>query len=162
MQRNEFHFATVDIPYETARRLMRDDPARLLAACLDGTSQNRDETSGILDVEVDGVILGADVTLEIGDFDEVTEPLPLSRREIGWRAAERRGFFPALAGVLEVFPVGRARTQVAFTSHYRPPLKAVGALVDTVYLHRIADECLERFFGRLVESLEKVGSNSRA
>ncbi len=160
MQRDVFHFTTVEIPYEAARRFIRDDPVGLFVASLDGASQDKDDISGILDVDVEGIVLGADVTLEIGDFEEVIEPLPLSRRRIGWHAAEHTGIFPILMGELEVFPVGPARTQVTFTCHYRPPLKTFGAIVDTVYMHRIADECLERFFSRLVESLEKVGSRS--
>lgn len=162
MQRDVFHFKTVEIPYEAARRFMRDDPARLFSPALEGGSLEDDEIAGMLEVDLDGIILGADVTLEIGDYEEIVEPLPLSKRKIGWHAAEHAGMFPILGGELEVFPVGEGRTQVTFTCHYRPPLKAIGAIVDTVYLHRVADECLDKFFNRLVESLERLGSQSRS
>jgi len=95
-----------------------------------------------------------DLYTEGSDFEEIVDPLPLSKRKIGWDAAEHAGMFPSLGGELEVFPVGEGRTQVTFTCHYRPPLKAIGAIADTVYLHRVADECLDKFFNRLVESLE--------
>lgn len=162
MQRDVFHFETVDVPYEVARRFVSDDPERLFSPALEGHATESGEVSGLLEVDLDGIIFGADVTLEIGDFEEVVEPLPLARRKIGWHAAEHAGMFPILGGELEVFPVGDKKTQVTFTCHYRPPLKAVGAIVDTVYLHRVADECLDRFFKRLVGSLEQLGSRSRS
>lgn len=161
MQRDVFHFETVDVPYAVARRFMREDPEQLFLPALEGQPKQEGDVSGLLEVDLDGIILGADVTLEIGDFEEVVEPLPLARRKIGWHAAEHAGMFPILGGELEVFPVGDRKTQVTFTCHYRPPLKALGAIVDTVYLHRVADECLDRFFTRLVQSLEKIGSQSR-
>lgn len=141
---------------------MRDDPERLFSPALEGHAAHDGEVSGLLEVDLDGLIFGADVTLEIGDFTEVVEPLPLSRRTIGWHAAEHAGLFPILGGELEVFPVGDRKTQVTFTCHYRPPLKAVGAIADAVYLHRVAEECLDRFFERLIESLEQLSAQPRS
>ncbi|MDF1596531.1 MAG: hypothetical protein P1T08_10630 [Acidimicrobiia bacterium] len=154
MQRDVFHYETVGIPYEAARRFMRDDPARLFSPALDGTSVENDAVAGMLEIDLDGIIMGADVTLEIGDFEEVVAPLPLSKRKISWHASEHAGVYPILVGELEAFPAGAGRTQITFTCHYRPPLWAVGAVADTVYLHRVAEECLDRFFARLIESLE--------
>ncbi len=156
MQREVFHFKTVAVPYERVRRFMRDDPARLFAPALDESSTGEDEVGGLLDIDLDGIIVGADITLEIGQFEEIVAPLPLTRRAIGWRAAEHTSAFPRLDGELEVFPVDDDHTQVTFTCHYRPPLRAFGAIADTVYLHRVADECLERFFTRVIASLEAL------
>jgi hypothetical protein len=155
VQRDVFHFKTVGVPYETARRFIRDDPARLFSPALDGGSIEKDTIAGMLEVDLDGIIMGADVMLEIGDFEEIVAPLSLSKRKISWHASEHAGVFPILAGELEAFPAGDDRTQVTFTCHYRPPLWAVGAVADTLYLHRVAEDCLDRFFARLIESLER-------
>lgn len=160
MQRDVFHFKTIDIPYELARQFVRDDPAELFSATLDESIVDKGEIEGVLDVEHDGIILGTDIRLEIGDFEEIVEPLPLAKRKIGWHASEHTGMFPILAGEVEAFPVGSNSTQVTFTCHYRPPMKAVGAIADTVYLHRVAEDCLDRFFDRLVASLENLGAVS--
>ncbi|MDH5371969.1 MAG: hypothetical protein OEX97_03400 [Acidimicrobiia bacterium] len=154
MQREVFHFKTVAIPYDVARRFMRDDPGGLFSPAVDGSTTEKDTVVGLLEVDLDGIIMGADVTLEIGAFEEIVEPLPLSKRTLGWHASEHAGIFPILTGELEAFPAGDHSTQITFTCHYRPPLKAVGAVVDTVYLHRIADDCLERFFDRVIDTLE--------
>lgn len=153
MQRDVFHFKTVEVPYEVARRFMRDDPTRIFTPTLDGGAGDCDHIAGSLEIDVDGIVMGADVTLEIGEFEEIVTPLPLAKRRIGWHASEHESMFPILVGELEAFPFDVGRTQVTFTCHYRPPLSAVGAIVDTVYLHRIAEECLEKFFARLVDSL---------
>ncbi|MDQ6885025.1 MAG: hypothetical protein M3077_12470 [Candidatus Dormibacteraeota bacterium] len=49
---------------------------------------------------------------------------------IAWRATGVAGFFPVLDGDLEVAPLSPARTQLAFSGQYRPPLGLIGRTVD--------------------------------
>ncbi len=160
MHREVFHFRTVAVSYDRVRRFMRDDPDLLFSPALDGVAGTSDEIGGLLEVDLDGIVLGADVTLQIGEFEEVAAPLPLSRRRLGWHATRHTPAFPILEGELEAFPVDDDHTQVTFTCHYRPPLKAFGAIADTVFLHRVADECLDRFFNRVIACLEAQAMSS--
>ena len=158
MQRDVFHFKTVEVPYDVARRFMRDDPSRIFTPALDGGAGDCEQIAGSIEIDVDGIVMGAEVTLEIGEFEEIVTPLPLAKRRIGWHASEHEAIFPILVGELEAFPIDDGRTQVTFTCHYRPPLSAVGAIADRVYLHRVAEGCLDRFFERLIASLIDAAS----
>lgn len=153
MRRDVFHFKTIDVSFARARRFMRDDPEQLFTPAVEGCPGSPSEILGSVETDHEGLFFERDVILQIGEFEEIDAPLPLARRRLSWHAAEHAGMFPILIGELEAFPLDEGRTQVTFTCHYRPPLKAIGAIADTLYLHRVAEECVERFFGRVLECL---------
>jgi len=78
---------------------------------------------------------------------------------IHWSAAGATGLFPALDADLEIAPLGPARTQLAMSARYVPPLGAIGRAIDRAVLFRVAEATLKDFLDRLAEALTaQVGS----
>ncbi len=149
MQRDVFHFQAVRVPFGVAHSCIRDEPHVLF-----GPFDHTAEIETLLDIELGGLVFGADVVVDIGDFEDSEGPLPVVRRSFSWRAADHAGLFPVLEGELEAYPLTAGETQLTFTCRYRPPMYVVGAAVDAVYLHRVAEGCIDRFFDRLVDRFE--------
>jgi hypothetical protein len=76
---------------------------------------------------------------------------------IRWRAANEAGMFPTLDGELEVAAIGSAKTQLALSATYEPPLGAVGRLADRALFHRVAEVTLQDFLVRVGSRLEQLG-----
>ena len=70
-----------------------------------------------------------------------------------WAAAGASGLFPALDADLEIAPLGPARTQLAMSARYVPPLGAVGRAIDRAVLFRVAEATLKDFLDHVAEAL---------
>lgn len=76
--------------------------------------------------------------------------LPMS-----WEATGPRALFPQFDADLEVAPLGPGLTQLSISARYRPPLGALGRVIDRVLLHRVAEAAVKNF-------LDRVGERVRA
>ncbi|GBC86066.1 hypothetical protein HRbin12_00047 [bacterium HR12] len=74
--------------------------------------------------------------------------LPMS-----WRAVGADGLFPALEADLEVAALGPRRTQLSISARYRPPMGALGRVLDRALLHRVAEATIKDFLDRVGEGL---------
>jgi hypothetical protein len=63
--------------------------------------------------------------------------------------------FPALDADITVSPLGAHATMLTLTGVYRPPLGAVGAMLDRAILSRLATATILDFIGRLAEDIER-------
>jgi len=70
-----------------------------------------------------------------------------------WRAAGARRLFPELDADLEIAPLGQDRTQLSISARYRPPMGAVGRVLDRALLHRVAEATIKDFLDRVGEVL---------
>lgn len=70
-----------------------------------------------------------------------------------WGAAGATGLFPALDADLEIAPLGPARTQLAMSARYVPPLGAIGRAIDRAVLFRVAEATLKDFLDHVAEAL---------
>ena len=68
---------------------------------------------------------------------------------IRWEAALFGSLFPVLDGTLVVTPLDEARCHLAIEASYRPPLDRLGALIDRVLLHRVAESTVHEFLRRI-------------
>ena len=66
-----------------------------------------------------------------------------------WEPAGGGGLLPTLDADLEVGPLGPARTQLAISARYRPPLGPLGRAADRVLLHRVAEATVKDFLDRV-------------
>lgn len=73
---------------------------------------------------------------------------------ISWRATGPSGLFPVLEGDLELAPLGPARTQLALSAQYRPPLGLIGKTFDRTVLSRVAEATIKDFVDRIAQHLE--------
>jgi hypothetical protein len=76
-----------------------------------------------------------------------------------WEAAGAgRALFPVLDADITLSPYGESSALLALTGAYRPPLGKVGAVLDGVMLHRIAEATIRGF----VEDLGKAITAAKA
>jgi hypothetical protein len=59
---------------------------------------------------------------------------------------------------LVLSPLGES-THVEFRGVYTPPMGAVGAILDRVAMHRLAEATVRNFLERLVELVEVSGAS---
>lgn len=91
-----------------------------------------------------------EVEIEFGDPYRITSKtvLPMT-----WRATGPEQLFPSLDADLEVAALGLSRTQLSISARYRPPMGAVGRVLDRTLLHRVAEATVKDFLDRVGESL---------
>lgn len=154
MERHVYLFSYAAHPYEEIRDLLRDDPERLLAPATEEAEKRRLELVASLGITIGKVEIARDVVLELGPFTETDKPWPIAKRTLRWRALHMPGAFPSMEADIEAYPLSSTETQVSFLGRYRPPLGPVGAMADSVALHRVADASLHRFFESLMEPLK--------
>jgi len=63
------------------------------------------------------------------------------------------GLFPALDADITVTPAGEQTTLLKLTGTYRPPLGALGTMLDMAILHRIAIRTIRTFLNRIAAAL---------
>lgn len=97
-----------------------------------------------------GPALTASVELDVGEpvygTDIVTIPF-------AWRATGAAWLFPHMEAELVLSPITPTLTHLTFRGRYRPPLQIVGAVLDKLAMHRIAEATVRSFLERLAEAL---------
>jgi hypothetical protein len=58
-----------------------------------------------------------------------------------------------MEATLDLYALGPGETQLDFQGEYQPPLGAVGAAIDAVIGHRIAEAAIHRFVAEIAERL---------
>lgn len=76
---------------------------------------------------------------------------------VRWRAIGATNLFPHMDAELVLSPLGQV-THVEFRGVYTPPMGPVGALLDRVAMHRLAEATVRNFLERLVELIEVSGA----
>ena len=72
---------------------------------------------------------------------------------MAWEPLGAEGLLPKLEADLEVGALGAARTQLAISARYQPPLGAVGRAADRVLLHRVAEATVKDFLDRVGDAI---------
>ena len=102
-----------------------------------------------LDMDVAGVHFVKDVCFRVTDYSDVPGRLPMGRVQLVWEPIDHGDVYPAITADLEIEPIDEKRTMISLLASYEPPLGRIGAVVDRVAMHRIAEAALARFFERL-------------
>jgi hypothetical protein len=105
--------------------------------------------------------LGADVVVRVASVEEDRDaPLgPRTRLRLTWQADKRAELFPTMGATLDVYALGPSETQIDFQGRYRPPLGVIGAAVDTLVGHRIAEAAVRRFVEEIAARLRVDTTN---
>lgn len=71
---------------------------------------------------------------------------------IRWDSVGAAGsVFPSLDGDLKLSRIDRAQTRLTFTGSYQPPFGRVGATLDRLLLHQVAEATVRNFLTHLAE-----------
>ncbi|HTG46058.1 MAG TPA: hypothetical protein VK646_00185 [Actinomycetota bacterium] len=143
------YFVELRMPFDTVRAALTRAPAEWMP----GLAREADDAGRALLTEVgfgSPERIGRTVAIRFG------EPITIPSKTIlplHWEDHRAGGLFPSLDADLEAAPIGPARTQLAISARYRPPLGALGRMIDRAVLHRVAEATLKDFVDRIAEAL---------
>jgi hypothetical protein len=145
----------VNRPYEAVGAVLRLDPLGIFQRATVSASVRAEALATTLRANVGPVEFGADAVVEVTSVEEGPHaPLgPRTRLGLTWHASKRPELFPTMMATLDVYALGPEETQVDFHGSYRPPLGVVGAAVDALVGHRIAQATVHRFVKEITERL---------
>jgi hypothetical protein len=101
---------------------------------------------------LDSSFVAKEVWLEVGEPVRGDDQTTVS---ITWEATGTPGLFPRMEADLLVTSLGPEVTHLAFRGSYRPPMGPVGAALDRVLLHRVAELSVKTFVDRLASLLSE-------
>ncbi len=73
---------------------------------------------------------------------------------VTWRATGAESLFPRLDGQLEMSPLGEDSSRLRLLASYRPPMGAIGAVVDRVMLAGLARATVADWVDRVAATIE--------
>lgn len=147
--------ARAKISYPEARRRLRADPTGLFHRATHARTD-----SGSL-VALTATLAGVKVTKEVevtvelhpDERPPLAPVLPATGVTIRWHVATGNGLFPALRAALAAYPLEKGETQIDLHATYVPPGGPLGAVGDSLFGHRIAEESLQRFLADVAAEL---------
>lgn len=151
-------FDYVNHPYERVRDALLADPEDVFRNATKAAASRAHDVASALHVNVAGIEIGAGIDIEIGEIEETPGGRPSAvktRIPLEWEAAEHPRLFPEMKGVLALYPLTDAETQLDFDGDYTPPLGALGSAIDAVVGHRIAEASIHRFVTDVADYLRR-------
>jgi hypothetical protein len=144
------YYTDIDMPFEVVEQAILDVPERWLPAIALDAESNGDRLLMEVGFGAGRSRVEKGVTAEVGEAQRLggRTILPMT-----WMPGDPGRLFPKLEADVELSALGAARTQLAISARYRPPLGAVGHLVDRTMLHLVAEATIKDFLDRVAESL---------
>jgi hypothetical protein len=146
------YYLELPLPAGAAEKALLDTPAGWLSSMAGAAQRRGHDLLTEVGVGPLGARLRRPVSIQLGEpvrFPSMRS-LPLT-----WEPVGLEGLLPRLDATLELGAIGEARTQLAISARYRPPLGAVGRTVDRVLLHRVAEATVKDFLDRVGEAITK-------
>jgi hypothetical protein len=137
----------VNRPYAMVSEAVRSGPRELFARATKGAISRADKLASSLRVELAGLEVGRDVTIDVTGVEDRDEPGKghTTRIKLAWRAALAPAIFPSMEADLDIYALSAEETQLDLHGLYRPPLGLIGAAMDTLVGHRVAEASARRF-----------------
>lgn len=155
MERNLYCYDYVERPSGEIVELFRTEPRRLLQLSTSEAARHADEIAAELHVELGGLDIGKEVSIDIDAYDIVDDAGSFHLR---WEAASHPALFPSMQADLKITPLARGYrwlTQLSLVGHYRPPLGPLGLIGDAVVGHRVAEASMHRFLRDLASRIDQ-------
>lgn len=156
MSRLIYTYAYAKVAFDDAIALLAGDPERLLQDATDVSAADADSVVANLHVSIAGHDIDRDVTIELGEFDPVE--VLRSVVPVRWRATRGHLWFPTMDATLEITALSLRPplVQVTLAGSYEPPLGTLGAVLDAVAAHRIAEATAHTFVNEVARRLEEL------
>lgn len=148
----------IDVPFRFGRDILRDDPGLLIS----GEDPGEALGSGVgLQARVGPLNLVRPVAVSFGVFRESRQSDGLCYRDLSWKAVRGKVLFPVMEGELELSELSSNRVQLSLIGCYRPPFSVLGAAIDAVALHRVAEDSLKALVRDAASALKDAWSEKR-
>jgi hypothetical protein len=145
----------IELPYPQARveTALLTDAAEWLEPLARGAGARGEGLLAEVGVGSPGRRVGKQVAVRLGQpvtfRSQVSLPLV-------WEPDGGGRLFPRLEADIEIGQLGAARTQLALSGRYQPPLGLVGRVLDRTLLHRVAEATVKDFLDRVAERLTAI------
>lgn len=147
----------VNRPYAVVRDALRADPQGIFERATKGAAGRAHALAASLKVELGGIEIGTDVTINIVGVEERLPGgevrTPVTRLKVTWKATRAPALFPSMEAEVSIYPLSSEETQLDLHGLYRPPLGILGSAVDTLVMHRVADASVHRFLAEVAALL---------
>jgi ribosome-associated toxin RatA of RatAB toxin-antitoxin module len=157
-QRDIRAFDYVNQPYDVVRDALMKDPKGVFHRATTLATDRSQDLIAALSIDLGGVHLTKEVTIDVGQPEEENRGAELSRVTripVEWHAAESAGLFPAMKARLAIYPLSFTETQVELDGTYEPPFGILGSAIDALVGQRVAEASVHRFVKAVVETLKK-------
>jgi hypothetical protein len=148
----------VDRPYEAVRDALRQRPLEICRLATKSAAARAGTIAASLHADLGGIDVAVDVRLHvhaIHDDERIAGISPAMRISLGWEATRATPLFPVMQAELSLWPLTSTETQLEIEGEYRPPLGAVGNVLDAALGHRVAEASVHRFLDDIVEQLRR-------
>ena len=155
-QRKELHsYDYATMPYEEVRAILRGNALALFQRATLTALERAKLVGAALRTRLGPVEIGVEVDIRIVRVTEEISALGERslRVELAWTAAERSSLFPSMQATLIAQPLSSGETHLELEGRYQPPLGAVGAVLDALIGHRIAEASVQRFVQDIAKRL---------
>ena len=146
------YYNDIELPFEVVERAVVDAPERWLPAIASDAEWKGNRLLTEVGFDAGKLRVESGVTVEFG------VPQRLGGRTIvpmTWAPLDARRLFPRLEADIELSAFGSARSQLAISARYHPPLGVVGRVVDRTMLHLVAEATIKDFLDRVAQNLEE-------
>lgn len=161
MERPLYRHEYVDLPFDEVAQALAEDAPRLLQEATEIAAAATDRVRRDLVVNLGGFEIGREVTIEVGEF----QPVEVRRvvLPLRWHASRASALFPSLEATLEVSALALSPplTQVSLVATYRPPMGTLGAVVDGLWMHRLAEAAVHNLLHEIVRCIEVTAAARR-
>jgi hypothetical protein len=151
-------YGYVERPYENVRALLHREPLELFQRATNSASARTRALIANLKVDVGGVEIGVDIrahVIRVREEEGVAGLSPVTHVDLKWEAVRAPAFFPLMSAQLSAWPITATETQLELEGDYEPPFGAVGAALNAVLGHRIAEASVDRLLQDVLEQLRR-------
>jgi hypothetical protein len=134
----------VDLPlaFGLVEEALLDEPNTWVPGLLRDAEDRGQHLLAEVGFDVDTRRIDKEVEIGIGEPNRLEHVTALP---VSWRATGPERLFPQLDADLEIAALGAGRTQLSISASYRPPMGAVGKVLDKALLHRVAEATVKDF-----------------
>jgi hypothetical protein len=153
------YFDYVNAGYDRVCAVLRRDALAVCRAATKTAAARAESVASELHVNVAGFEIGTEIAIrliEVGERPSDVKSPRTTTFALEWEAARRPRLFPFMHAQLVVYPLTPTETQLELVSRYDPPLGAVGAALDALVGHRIADAAVHRFLNEVAAHLRQT------
>lgn len=158
-------FIDSEVPLEVSFEHARKRLARLgLSGILTSASEDA-YGEGVTELVRVGPLDSVPVTSKLVEvrFQNLLEHGDSAGLAVRWEATGPGGsLFPALDADITLMPTGEQSAMLRLTGSYRPPLGALGTVLDRAILHRLATATIRAFLNHIAAALDHPPGSASA
>lgn len=149
----------VNRPFERVREALATDANGIFSRATSVAGERAHKLASALRVQLAGLEIRKEIEIEVLGFRESEHTGSGFRREarisLHWKASEDASLFPTMKAELSLYPISGSETQLDLTGHYTPPLGVLGAAIDALIFHRMAEASVHQFLVDVTEQLRR-------